>query len=414
MLNTRCLTLFSGIMKKENSNKKNRTKVFVGLSGGVDSSVSAALLKERGYDVVGVFIKAWYPDWLSCAWKDERRDAMRVCARLGIPFLTFDFGKEYKKEVIDYMIAEYKKGRTPNPDVMCNRMIKFGAFLKRAKKMGADFVATGHYARVVNQQKSFDSSARFARPATRSLVLGESPRSRGNHADSPAEASESKAFLLHTSKDKEKDQTYFLWTLTQDDLKNIIFPIDGFKKSEVRKLAKKFGLITAEKKDSQGLCFLGKISVRDFLKKYIKEKKGKVVDENGNTVGSHNGATFITIGQRHGFEITEKGTERKPYYVVAKDIKKNLLIVSHKKEEKESFKKEVLIEKVNWISGEPDFSKKYGARIRYRQVLEKCHLEYIGKSKIKIVFNRPQRAVSSGQSLVIYDNGVCLGGGIMA
>jgi len=378
-------------MKKDSG--KNKFKVFVGVSGGGDSSVSAALLKEQGFDVVGVFIKAWYPSWLSCTWKEDRRDAIRVCAKLGIPFLTFDLEKEYKKEVIDYMIAEYKKGRTPNPDVMCNKMIKFGAFLKKAKKMGADFVATGHYAEVRPEDGSFPNGQREA---------------------SLQKLSSRPDLKLLESKDKEKDQTYFLWTLTQKELKNVIFPVGGLEKPEVRKLAKKFGLITAEKKDSQGLCFLGKISTRDFLKRYIKEKRGEVVDENGNVVGSHNGVTFLTIGQRHGFEITEKGTGRQPYYVVGKYIKKNLLVVSHKKEERESFQKEVVIETVSWTSGKPDFVKEYSARIRYRQALEKCRLEDAGKGKIKVIFKKPQRAVSSGQSLVIYSKGVCLGGGIIA
>lgn len=368
---------------------KNKPKVFVGMSGGVDSSVSATLLKEQGFDVVGVFIKAWYPSWLSCTWRDDRRDAMRVCAKLGIPFLTFDLEKEYKKEVIDYMIAEYKKGRTPNPDVMCNRMIKFGAFLKKAKKMGADFVATGHYSQIEKLKIKMKS-------------------------DNAKSKNDKISYSLKISKDKEKDQTYFLWTLTQKELKNVIFPIGGFKKPKVRKLAKKYGLSTAEKKDSQGLCFLGKISIRDFLKKYIKENKGKVVDENGNIVGSHSGATFITIGQRHGFEITEKATDRKPYYVVEKDIKKNLLVVSHKKEEKESFQKEVVIEGVSWTSGKPDFSKEYSARIRYRQPLQKCHIKLCQRGRLTIVFKKPQRAVSPGQSLVVYSKGACLGGGIIA
>jgi len=214
-------------------------------------------------------------------------------------------------------------------------------------------------------------------------------------------------------KSVEKTRKYFLWMLTQDQLKNIIFPVGGLEKPEVRKLAKKSDLITAEKKDSQGLCFLGKISIHGFLKRYIKEKKGNVVDENGNIVGSHSGATFITIGQRHGFEISEKVTDRKPYYVVSKDIKKNLLIVSHKKEEKKSFQKEVLIENINWVSGEPDFAKEYSARIRYRQTLQKCHIKLCQRGRLAIVFKNPQRAVSPGQSLVIYSKGSCLGGGII-
>ncbi len=372
---------------------KNRLKVFVGVSGGVDSSVSAALLKEQGFGVVGVFIKAWYPDWFSCTWREDRRDAMRVCAKLSIPFITFDFEKEYKKEVIDYMVAEYKKGRTPNPDVMCNRMIKFGAFLKKAKKMGADFVATGHYARIRREDGFFQD---------------------GHKGESLHKLSFKSILRLLESKDKNKDQTYFLWTLTQKKLKNIIFPIGGLEKPEVRKLAKKFGLITADKKDSQGLCFVGKVSVSGFLKRYIKEKKGKVLDESGNIVGTHSGVTFLTIGQRHGFEITEKNTERKPYYVVRKDIKKNIIVVSNKKKEKESFQKEILISQVSWVNSEPDFTKAYSARIRYRQPLEKCQLKKAGKGQINVIFKKPQRAVSPGQSLVIYSKGACLGGGIIA
>jgi len=304
-------------------------RVFVALSGGVDSSVSAALLVEKGYNVTGVFMRTWYPKWLSCSWREDRRDAMRVCAKLKIPFITLDFEDEYKKEVIDYMISGYRAGRTPNPDVMCNRQIKFGAFFRKARKMGADFVATGHYARLKEVEP---------------LIGG----------------STSKQLL--TGKDKNKDQSYFLWTLKNNQLNHILFPVGDLQKSEVRKLAKKYDLHTAQKKESQGLCFMGKVNVSDFLKRYIKEKKGRVVNEKGETVGSHNGVTFITLGQRHGFEITEKNTERKPYYVVSKNIKKNLLIVSHKKEVKKSAKNEIVIKNINWISDKPDFKKKYSAK----------------------------------------------------
>src|SRR3989344_5097892 len=251
--------------------------VFVGLSGGVDSAVSAALLKKQSFEVVGVFIKTWHPEFLECNEEEERRDAMRVAAFLDIPFLTFDFEKVYKREVADYMIREYRAGRTPNPDVMCNKEVKFGAFLKKALSMGADFVATGHYA----QNKNL------------SLIKGVDPT---------------------------KDQSYFLWTLKQNQLKHIIFPVGHLKKSQVRKLAEKYGLHTFQKKDSQGICFLGKLDMKEFLQHYIKPKSGRVLDINGKTIGKHNGATFLTLGERHGFTITSKTNHDRPYYIIAKDI----------------------------------------------------------------------------------------------
>ncbi|MEK7118469.1 MAG: tRNA 2-thiouridine(34) synthase MnmA, partial [Patescibacteria group bacterium] len=239
-----------------------KRKVFVGLSGGVDSSVSAALLKEQGYDVVGVFIKVWQADFLPCTWREERRDAMRAAAHLNIPFLTLDLEKEYKKEVVDYMIREYGAGRIPNPDVMCNKHVKFGAFLDFAKKHGADFIATGHYSRVVSRQESVGS----------------------------------RKFVLLKGADKEKDQSYFLWTLTQAQLAHTLFPVGHLKKSQVRLLARKFGLSNAEKKDSQGLCFIGAIDMAKFLKQYLHTEKGDVRNENGDIVGTHDGALLYTIG----------------------------------------------------------------------------------------------------------------------
>ena len=270
-----------------------KKKVFVGLSGGVDSAVSATLLKKQGYEVVGVFIKTWHPDFLECNEEDERRDAMRVAAFLDIPFLTFDLADVYKKEVADYMIREYKEGRTPNPDVMCNKEVKFGTFLKKAISMGADCVATGHYARVL------------------SPCEGGVPEGRGG---------------LLKGKDPSKDQSYFLWTLKQEQLERIVFPIGNLKKTEVRKLAKKFNLPVAEKKDSQGICFLGAVDLKEFLKHYIKFKKGKVCDEKGEVIGHHEGAVFYTLGERHGFTITKKKSTDGPYYIVGKDIKKNTLL----------------------------------------------------------------------------------------
>lgn len=342
---------------------KKKIKIFVGMSGGVDSSVAALLLKKQGYDLVGCFIKGWYPSGLPCEWKEDRRDAMRVCVKLGISFLTIDAEKEYKREVVDYMLREYKSGRTPNPDVMCNRHIKFGIFLKKALKLGADYIATGHYVKI-------------------------------------------SGFKLQVARDKNKDQSYFLWTLTQKQLKYCLFPIGDLLKPEVRALAKKFNLATAEKRESMGVCFLGEFDLVDFLKKYIKPKKGKVMRVDGKIIGEHEGIMFYTIGQRHGFS-PGGGV---PYYIVAKDIKKNILLVSDKSGEKEFYKKEVEIEDVNWISGKaPDLNKTYQARIRYRQPLQSCRI----KNSNKIIFTKPQRAVTSGQSLVLYDGKEMLGGGII-
>ncbi len=341
------------------------------MSGGVDSSVSAALLKEQGYDVVGVFMKTWSPEWLPCTWPEERRDAMRVAAVLDIPLLTFDFEKEYKEGVIDYMITEYKAGRTPNPDVMCNREIKFGAFLKKALSMGADYVATGHYARVQLSTTNYQ---------------------------------------LQTSLDRNKDQTYFLWTVGQEELSHTLFPIGHLQKSEVRALASKYGLPVAEKKDSQGLCFVGHVDMKDFLARYIDVAPGAVVDLEGKVIGGHDGAALYTIGERHGFTITKKSPSELPYYVVAKDHEKNEITVSHDPLG-EAAKDMVTVEKFHTISGRaPALDKKYQARLRYRQPLEACTL----LSETEVCFDRPQKAITPGQSLVLYEGDVCVGGGIIA
>lgn len=366
---------------------KKKKKVFVGLSGGVDSSVSAALLKKEGYDVIGVFIKVWHPDFLLCDWKKDRLDAMRVCAKLEIPFLTFDFEKEYKEEIIDYMISEYKEGKTPNPDVMCNKQIKFGAFLKKALEMGADYVATGHYARLRQEFSIFNS--KFSNTKTIKLLVGA---------------------------DNNKDQSYFLWALTQEQLKHILFPVGEFEKKEVRKLAEKFRLLNAKKKDSQGLCFIGKLDMKDFLKNYIKEKKGGVLDKSGKIIGYHDGATFLTIGQRHGFVITDKGTHDKPYYIILKDIKNNTVTVSHTTSELslQVDRKNIDIKNENWINGEiPDMSKKYKARIRYRQELQNCKITLESNSQVVLKFDESQDTATVGQSVVVYDEEECLGGGII-
>jgi tRNA-specific 2-thiouridylase len=357
--------------------KTKPKRVFVGLSGGVDSSVSAALLKEQGLAVSGVFIKVWQPDfWGGCTMKEDRLDAMRICAKLDIPFYTLDLEKEYKKEVVDYMIAEYRAGRTPNPDIMCNKYIKFGGFFDWAMKNGADYVATGHYARLV--------------------------KDKNNH------------YLL-AGKDKNKDQSYFLWTLTQKQLSKTIFPVGDIEKPAVRKLAKKYGLQTAEKRDSQGLCFIGKIDMADFLKHFIKTKPGNVLNKTGEVIGVHEGAELYTIGQRHGFSLTKNSPADKRSFVIKKDIKNNTITISDIiiNDILDKNKKEFILSNVNWtLDTSPIKNKKYQARIRYRGILSECEIEQIN-NQTKIIFTDEQKSPAVGQSIVIYDGEICLGGGII-
>ncbi|MFA5934284.1 MAG: tRNA 2-thiouridine(34) synthase MnmA [Candidatus Paceibacterota bacterium] len=385
-----------------NKKKNNKGKVFVGMSGGVDSSVSAALLKEQGYNVTGVFIKVWQPEFFECTWRQDRLDAMRVCAKLGIPFITLNLENEYKKEVVDYMIEEYKNGNTPNPDVMCNKYVKFGGFFDWVMSQGANYVATGHYARVAQVESG------------KLKVKGK----------------EKIKYQLLAGDDKNKDQSYFLWTLTQKQLSKTLFPVGDIEKPEVRRLAKKYNLSTSIKKDSQGLCFIGKIDIKDFLKNYIEEKKGEVLNEEGEVIGTHDGVFYLTVGQRHGFKVTQIDADKTrtyadigPYYIIAKNIKDNTIVVSQNPNKilvgGIDFKK-IKIKNINWtLDEEPDFSKKYSARIRYRQPLEECKIVKSLKSKvesgeeIEINFIKPQKAITAGQSIVIYDGEACLGGGII-
>lgn len=345
-----------------------KKKVFVGLSGGVDSSVSAYLLKEQGYNVTGVFIKVWQPDFIPCTWREDRLDAMRVAAHLNIPFLTLDLENVYKKEVIDYLLSEYKSGRTPNPDVMCNREVKFGGFLDFAKKNGADFVATGHYA-----NNKFNN--------------------------------ETSKFELLKGIDPAKDQAYFLWTLRQDQLKNIIFPVGNMEKREVRKIAEKIKLPNATKKDSQGLCFISNVNMKDFLKHYLETKEGVVLNEQGEKIGTHDGAYFFTLGERHGFQITKKtGEKGGPYYVIKKDIEKNTITVSETIPDEKGTKK-IDFTKANWILGtKPKDNSHLEAQVRYHGEFLPCKID-----KETVIFENPV-LVASGQSIVFYDKDICLGG----
>ena len=381
---------------------KMNKKIFVAMSGGVDSSVSAFLLKKKGHDVTGVFIKVWHPEFAECDWKKERNDAMRICAQLNIPFLTFDLEKEYKREVADYMIKEYKNGRTPNPDVMCNKNIKFGAFLNKAKEMGANIIATGHYTRLKTAQ---------IHPSTTEL-----PSGYGAGADKKTQMNaDDMIYKMYAGVDKEKDQSYFLWTLNQEQLSKTLFPVGDLKKDEVRKIAKEYNLVTAEKKDSQGVCFIGKIQMKEFLKNFVKEKKGDVLNEKNEIIGHHEGAFFYTIGQRHGFTIIKKRPDEKPYYIISKNINDNTIIVTEGSGKESSVynSNTVEIQNINWISGEkPSEGKKYFGRIRYRQPLQNCSIKY-EKGKTFIIFEEKQRAVALGQSIVLYDGEECLGGGVI-
>lgn len=354
-----------------------KKKVFVGMSGGVDSAVSAALLKQKGYEVIGVFIRTWHPDFLVCNEEQERHDAMRAAAHLDIPFLTFDFEDVYKKEVGDYIISEYKNGRTPNGDVMCNKAVKFGAFLNKALSMGADFVATGHYAQNIFKDKKF---------------------------------------LLKKGIDPAKDQSYFLWTLNQNQLSKILFPVGNLKKTEVRILAKNFKLPVADKKDSQGICFLGAVDLKDFLKHYIKEKKGNVINEQGENIGNHDGVFFYTLGERHGFTIIKKGSNDLPYYIIDKDIKKNILVVSQKNNSSNLKNKKdkncLNLNNVNWISGVLEQSKTLTAQIRYHGDFLQCTVEVVNQNEVKVHFINPV-LVDAGQSCVVYDKDITILGGII-
>lgn len=352
---------------------KKDTKVVVGISGGVDSSVAALLLKEEGYDVVGIFMKNWDDTDENgvCTAEVDYEDAVAVCNQIDIPYYSINFEKEYYDRVFTYFLDEYKKGRTPNPDIMCNKEIKFKAFLDFAKSLGADFVATGHYARV-------------DRSADETVML------RGV--------------------DSNKDQTYFLSQLSQEQIKDVLFPVGELEKSQVREIAHKYKLATADKKDSTGICFIGERDFNEFLSNYLPAQEGNIVDTEGNILGRHEGLMFHTIGQRRGLGI---GGEGEAWFVCGKDLKKNELIVCQGKNNPLLFSNKLYASEFSTISDE-EIPEEFSctAKFRYRQADIKAHVKVLGDGKIEVTYDRT-KAVTPGQAAVFYLGDVCLGSAII-
>ena len=349
---------------------KSKYKVYVGMSGGVDSSLTASLLKEEGYDVTGVYMKNWTRDLpgMKCPWAEDLADAKRVAVQLGIDFKVFDFEKDYREKVVQYMLDEYEAGRTPNPDIMCNQEVKFKLFLEAALEDGADYIATGHYAGTENGE-------------------------------------------LLRAKDDNKDQTYFLYRVTGKALQKTLLPLGKYTKPEVREMAKERNLFTASKKDSQGICFVGKIGIRDFLKQFLPpQKAGKIVrKETGEVLGWHDGAIFYTLGQRHGLNIGGG----LPFYVCGKDMDKNEVYVSSDINSGELWAKSIKVSSLHWINRKAMEDEEIEIRVRHRAPLVKAAISFPSDDEALLTLKDEQRAITAGQSVVFYSDNICLGGGII-
>lgn len=360
-----------------------KLKVLVAMSGGVDSSVAALMMKNKGYEVIGAFMKNWSDtknEFGECSWKDERRMAVKIASILDIPLMTVDYEKEYKKRVIEEMFNKYKKGITPNPDIDCNKKIKFPKLIEEAKKIGADFIVTGHYGRI----KKFG-----------------------------------KKFKLLRAKDESKDQSYFLYTLTQEELKHSLFPIGDYTKKKIREIARKAGLPNFDKKSTVGICFIGKINLKDFLQKKLKPKKGRILDPEGNSIGEHDGIYYYTIGQRlgprYGFDVErEKNTPNiKRWYVARKDSEKNIIIAAPEGHPL-LYRKEITITEPHWINPVKEKKQRVYARIRQVGELIPSKLSYNkNKGKFEVTLNKAITGVSEGQAIVLYKGKEVLGGGVI-
>ncbi|MFZ6036034.1 MAG: tRNA 2-thiouridine(34) synthase MnmA [Patescibacteria group bacterium] len=352
-----------------------KSKIFVALSGGVDSAVAALLLQRMGHQVTGVFMKNWSdPLADECPWEREAADARRVCQSIGIPFRIETFEEEYRERVVTYLIQGYRSGNTPNPDMLCNREIKFNLFLRKAISLGADCIATGHYVR----KKTFK---------TQNTTVHQ----------------------LFQARDRTKDQSYFLAMLSQSQIRRAFFPLGNMLKSEVRTVARQAGLHIYAKKDSQGICFIGKVRFQDFIRQFIPPAPGDIITTDGAVIGRHDGVAYFTIGQRHGINVGG-GT---PYYVVGKNFKKRQLIVARGQFEKSLYQTQCRIAHCSWVSGVPHFPFECSVRIRYRQPLQPARIDR-QRHQMIISFSRRQRAVTPGQFAVAYRaNGQMLGGGII-
>lgn len=348
-------------------------KVFVGLSGGVDSAVAAAFLRDEGYDVHGIFIKAWEDtDALSgaCPWQEDQEMVGRVASHLGIPWETWNMTSEYAESVLEYFFSEYQRGRTPNPDVMCNEKIKFGVFYDRARAAGAEYVATGHYARISSSEG---------------------------------------VYTIQKGVDKDKDQSYFLYRIASDRLSHVLFPIGGYTKTEIREKAASLGLPNADRPDSQGICFIGQVKVEDFIRRRLSARPGPAVDSQGNVVGIHAGSTFLTVGQRHGMRISGDT----PYYVAKKITDKNTVVLARGSTDPILYTTRAEIEHIVWHGVRPVTTVRCTAKIRYRQPDQHCAVTLQKDMRATIEFDEPQRAISPGQSVVLYTGDDVLGGGIL-